>query len=404
MHPFFLSLPGYAIVDSVFPLWQNEGNTHFALRKYLLVRVERWILIALLIASGGGFLPCYGRRNAAVLALDGAVPRSALDEMQSLGELLGVSLDAVASPHFVVFHEGNPQDAREVCRVLEQARERFFAAFSGIGVGTNRSGQPLIWMCFEGRETFDRYAARADRLQRMWLASYYSSRTNRVALIRSHFRSYPEWHGESTEQGSTETLRVADAQDEMEVLSMPGTPERFAFPRLTHELAHQLAFNSGLQVRGIMYPFWVSEGLATNFEFEGRAALDTGVCSTVRLRAVLDAHMAGELVPLRRFLVEAHGPLDIEQSRRYYAQAWALFHFVLRERGEDLVHYLRTLAALRPGRRTPASLFTEFEVSFGSLESFDLAWNAHLDRQMEQRAQKRALTQAAGLRPTHHTP
>ncbi len=324
--------------------------------------------------------------------------------MQSLGKVLGTPLHAVTSRHFVVFHEENERDAREVCHVLERARERFLAVFSPLGMGTQGSDQPLIWMCFEGREAFDRYAAKADRLQRTWLASYYSSRTNRVALIRSDFRSYPDWHAEPTGPGDAEALRVADAQDEMGILPMPRTSERFAFPRLTHELAHQLAFNSGLQVRGIMYPFWISEGLATNFEFEGPEALDSRVCSTVRLRAVLDAHAAGDLVPLRRFLVEVHGPLDVERSRRYYAQAWALFQFVLSERGDDLVHYLRTLAALRPGRRTPAALFTEFVTSFGSLEGFERAWNAYLDRQMEQRAEKRTLTHAIGLQPTHNIP
>jgi hypothetical protein len=326
------------------------------------------------------------------------VPRSALGETQSLNELLGTSLDPVASRHFVVLHEGNEQGALEVCRVLERARESFRAAFSSLDPGTRGSGQPLVWICFEDREVFERYAAKVDRLQRTWLASYYSSRTNRVALIRSDFRSYPDWHAKSMEQDGTETLLTTGAQGEMDVLLMPRRPERFAFPRLTHELAHQLAFNSGLQVRGIMYPFWISEGLATSFEFEGPEALDFGICSTVRLRAVLDAHAAGELVPLRRFLVEAHGPLDVEQSRRHYAQAWALFQFVLSERSEDLTHYLRTLATLKPGRRSPATLFTEFVTSFGSLERFDRAWNAYLDRQAEQRMRERNLTQATDPR------
>lgn len=165
--------------------------------------------------------------------------------------------------------------------------------------------------------------------------------------------------------------------------------------RLTHELAHQLAFNSGLQKRGVMYPFWVSEGLATNFEFESLAGSGFEQCSTARCGCLIKMRDAGELVPLQQFLVQTKVPADAARSRRYYAQAWAFFQFVLTQRSEDLQRYLGRLAQLPPGCRNAKVLLREFTHAFGSPEEIEGSWNVFLDHQAQQ-----AQTSADSASPT----
>lgn len=130
-----------------------------------------------------------------------------------------------------------------------------------------------------------------------------------------------------------------------------------------------------------MYPFWISEGLATSFEFDEPADAPPGASSLVRLQTVAEARCLGRLVPLRRFLLEAQGPLEAEASRLYYAQAWALFRYALDERPDELSGYLRTMAGSRLGRRSPDKLMAEFVAAFGSLEGFEHAWTTFLERQ-----------------------
>ena len=45
-------------------------------------------------------------------------------------------------------------------------------------------------------------------------------------------------------------------------MHVAATRERSFAAHASHELAHQLAFNSGLMVPGAVYPVWVVEGLA----------------------------------------------------------------------------------------------------------------------------------------------
>ncbi len=73
---------------------------------------------------------------------------------------------------------------------------------------------------------------------------------------------------------------------------------------LTHEMTHQLAYNSGLQKRGVMYPLWVSEGLATFFEGSALPQWDP-IGNTARRRTLAKLHAGGALLSLRELSVLA---------------------------------------------------------------------------------------------------
>ena len=59
-------------------------------------------------------------------------------------------------------------------------------------------------------------------------------------------------------------------------------------------------------------------------------------CNAPRCNGLLEAYAAGELVPLRQFVVQTTVSPDLHVGRRYYAQAWGFFQFILAEHPENL--------------------------------------------------------------------
>ena len=298
----------------------------------------------------------------------------------TLKPLLGTAAKITNTEHFAIVHEEAAKYVPGTSRTLERAYRRFYEAFSKAGFELAPSQTRLVWVCFPQQSGFNKYAMEAEGTDLSWLDSYYSTLTNRVAIVEPSPRLLARGETETTLARSTPVALAA--REGVMPISTSGLPLDNA--RLTHELAHQLAFNSGLQKRGIMYPFWVSEGLATNFEFESLAGRGFEQSSTARRACLLKMREAGELVPLRQFIVQTKAPADAARSRRHYAQAWAFFQFMLTQRSENLRSYLHQIAVLSPGQRTTTVLLREFTDAFGSPEEIESSWNAFLDCQAQQ--------------------
>jgi len=149
----------------------------------------------------------------------------------------------------------------------------------------------------------------------------------------------------------------------------------------THELAHQLAFNSGLQRRDATYPFWLTEGLATNFEADASGAFG------------LDPRTLSPLPPGRR---QGRPQIDpAEQLHRHdgtvlcrgqstqdaYAQAWGLFHFLLANHRDGLRRYMADLTGVQFARVDSQSLQRRFIDDFGPIEPLEKDFLRFIDAQ-----------------------
>jgi hypothetical protein len=300
-------------------------------------------------------------------------------DLSIIKPLLGESIQVSTTEHFSIVHEPGAKYIPGISATLERAYKQFYQAFSGAGFGPTRSANRLVWICFPQQGKFDQYAIQVEGTDLSWLDGYYSTLTNRVAVVEPSPR-LPQRDMKPANQVNL----VADAQSHEEILPMSADESQMDLARLTHELAHQLAFNSGLQKRGVMYPFWVSEGLATNFEFDWLPGTGFENCSTARRECLITMHEAGELIPLRQFVVQTKVPASASRSRRYYAQAWAFFQYLLTERGESLQGYLCRTASLLPGQRAPRVMLREFTDAFGSPEEIEGSWSAFLERQAQQ--------------------
>jgi hypothetical protein len=298
--------------------------------------------------------------------------------------LLGESIQMTTTEHFAIVREAGANRVPGTGRTLERACKQFYEAFSLAGFRLTRPADRLVWICFPHQDRFDEYAIRVEGTDLSWLDGYYSTLTNRVAIVEPSPRLSERAKPDASSKPGNRVNPAATTQHHEEILAMSADESQMDLARLTHELAHQLAFNSGLQKRGVMYPFWVSEGLATNFEFDWLAGPGPASCSTARRSGLVKMYVSGELVPLRQFVIQTEAPASAAHSRRYYAQAWAFFQYLLTQRSESLRSYLHQIAILPPGRRAAMVLLREFTDSFGSPDEIENSRNAFLDRQAQQ--------------------
>lgn len=276
------------------------------------------------------------------------------------------------TPHFVLVHSMDGNWAGEMGAILEQVRLDFFQSFKSAGFSLQPTNQALPWICFSDRSDFDAYAFQTDGRNNVdWLEEYYSSRTNRVTMVRESPRRLAE---APVTPGVVLTGGLSAYHSE----SDSAGDNQLDLRRATHEAAHQLAFNSGIQRRGVMYPFWVAEGLATNFEAGPDGRYGLGTDNLPREEALRDAYARGDVLDLEEFVVLTRVPAPGARLNDVYAQAWGLFHFLLKEYPTELNNYLRRLAALEPGWRSESMLREEFVASLGDVSEIDREWQVFL--------------------------
>jgi hypothetical protein len=167
-----------------------------------------------------------------------------------------------------------------------------------------------------------------------------------------------------------------------------------------HETTHQVFFNAGVLRRGGQNPAWLIEGLATLFETPpSGTGSGIGVVNQLRLKdfraavgadvsrrgvtpeAVLAATRKGPLVPLDKLLTnpslfDTRG----ERGAIYYAEAWALIHYLHRTKAKEFAEYLKLIAARPPDRPvTSAAEIADFERVFGKIDDmFVRRWGRYI--------------------------
>lgn len=283
------------------------------------------------------------------------------------------TINAIESCHFQVLH-GNDLPTEQVLpitQLLELTHDAFYGTMIEAGFIIEPIREPLFCITFSTRNQFDRYALATERRQLPWLDGYYSPRTNRILLLMT-----PD---------SVSSDALADSKAVQQSTVPPyGMSESDHHPdnpvaRITHEAAHQLAFNCGLQKRGVMYPFWLAEGLATTFE-DGKS-FGPNKINTVRRDHLLKAWHQGRLMPLEDFLTLV---VPRCSSRRelniHYAQAWGLFHYLFNHHPRALKAYLTRLAEGETGRRTLLQRCDDLQATLPPIRELQAGWSDYLRR------------------------
>jgi hypothetical protein len=337
---------------------EEPGRRRFSMRSSAGYIVGMGLLLLAVQTVGaprieGGEKPILPASTLAVLATaPGDLPTRLAASLQT-------SVNVHRTDHFVVVHTRDDAWAADMGGRLERLFDAFIRAADSAGFALNPPHEALTWVCFNERGDLDKYAVDFEGEAGSSFKSYYSSRTGRVLLLDA----VPPEHraGDNTpEHGS-------------------GTPRSESLC-IAHEMAHQMAYHTGLQTRGVMYPLWVSEGLATFYEAALPSPGNGSTDNPLRRARLIEARDHGRLQDLATFALAARLPADAAAREDFYAQAWGLANLMMQHQREAFAGYLALLARLDGGRRPDAALAREFRSAFGDPEALESSWRGYLAR------------------------
>lgn len=308
--------------------------------------------------------------------------------------------------HYMLVYDTPHAWAESRANLLERAYANFYHVMKQAGFDPEPIDCHLVGVLFNDHRKYLAYGKQRDGLDVSLTGGYYSPRTNRIAMFNAASDpklDKPRAQMAQLEQTIDQARARADAAAEsgdsslaqhyrgiqthaVEQLSlMRNQFERMAglnnISQTIHEATHQLAFNSGIQSRFVLNPFWLSEGLATSFETMMPAA-STGPADDnfSRRRALTQAVGAGQLIPLATFITRVQiADANDDQRERLYGQAWGLFHFLYTTRRPALIRFMQQTAAGRGGHDA-MGLTASFRQAFGPIDKLDAAWRAWLSQ------------------------
>ena len=246
----------------------------------------------------------------------------------------------VKSPHFRVITNGSDHDARHVARAFEQMRSVFESQFSGFKLETPA---PLLVL-----------AARDEVTMKMLLPRMFKAGVG--SQVGGRF-----------EQGWERSYAIVRLDILSSDLRHPDT-----YHPVYHEYVHSLLHAN---FRGL--PLWLDEGLAEFYgytRFEG----DKMYIGAPSKGHRLDALETRAPITLRTFITTRNSIVRDEQdSQLFYAQAWALTHFLTFGPGMEQGNKLKTFFNLLQRGTEQAKAF---EQVFGKFEDLDKEYRNYINR------------------------
>jgi hypothetical protein len=221
----------------------------------------------------------------------------------------------------------------------------------------------LIWVSLNSYGALEAYGRVADGAEVSWMDAYYSQRTNRVVTAMAVGRPAAQAAGGA--RGSSSNI-AAFGDPGGEQVASGGMNIRI----ITHELTHQFAFNSGLQRRGATYPFWLTEGLATNCEADSLDLVGLGHEDNRYQHRLSEAKAGGRLLPLNQFVGMTEYPEGLA-TRDLYAQSWGFFHYLLQSHPFALKNYMAELSSVWLPQQNAESLRHRFIAVFGPVKPLE---------------------------------
>ena len=241
--------------------------------------------------------------------------------------------------NYLICYNTSPAYAQWVGGLFERLNKAFYNYWTRRGAELKPPEFPLVALVFDSKSSYDQHAREELGEGASSIIGYYSLKSNRMTM-------YDLTGVEALGGGGRGTSAARINQ----ILSKPGAERTVA--TIVHEATHQLAFNSGLQVRYADIPIWVSEGLAIYFETpdleSSKGWRNIGGVNRVNLVNFRSAAQSGKLASLEKLITEDQQFRDPATAGTAYAQAWALNYFLLRTRSEEYVNYLKLQAEQSP--------------------------------------------------------
>lgn len=215
---------------------------------------------------------------------------------------------------------------------------------------------PMAVVVFGSKLAYEQYVQRELGGPAGAMVAYYNLMTNRVAMY------------DLTSEHSGVSQPTEDERHIREVLSNPRAIPMVA--TIIHEGTHQLMFNRGLQRRLGYAPLWLNEGIALFFETpdlkSSRGWRVPGKVNPPRMQLFIQNYRNRPADAIEKMIGDDEPFRNEQTGLASYADAWALNHFLLNRRSDEMVEYLKYTSSQPPlTEKTPAERLADFKKFFG---------------------------------------
>lgn len=333
------------------------------------------------------------------------LPAESPHRMDALARKFPDGFYLAQTDHYLIVYDTSHFWADLRTKMLQQVHEQFYQQMRRAGFRPMPLERRLVCVLFNDHADYTNHALQNDGKQITWADGYFSVRHNQAVFYNSHTGPDQNAHRNRMDQLQNKIdglrLRAKDAADRQDQQTARRLKSQLAraereikhsrrhYLRQTglsniataiHEAAHQLAFNSGIQKRGLSYPFWFTEGLAMAFETTN-TSISYGPLHANRHRRdrFLKAQAAGHLIPLTKLIKTRSLANDAKSDRVEitYAQAWALWHFLFKERREQLREFTHKLNTQFPVVQDEQKFEQMFIETFGAINAVDRQMRAY---------------------------
>lgn len=302
-------------------------------------------------------------------------PFSQQELTSQLLETLPDGFNVHRTAHYLVCYDTSKAYAMWVGSLFERLYTAFTNYWKNRDFELDTARFPLVALVFADRQDYLRHARPEVGAAVEGIIGYYSLRTNRITTY--------DLTGVEALRGGNDSKRGSVAEINR-MLDRPQAEQ--AVSTVIHEATHQIAFNTGFQVRYADTPLWVNEGIAVYFETPDLKSKsgwrNIGGVNYKRLEQFHDYRLRRNKGSLASLVSGDDRFRDREHGLDAYAEAWALNYFLLRQRSGQYHAYLKRLAA-KPQLifGEPADRLAEFKDAFGNdLSDLDADFLRYIDK------------------------
>ncbi len=268
--------------------------------------------------------------------------------------------------HYLFCYNTSDEYAKWTGALFERLHRGFYKYWSSRGWKLSEPTFPMVVLVFDSKASYLKYATQELGPAAESVSGYYNLMSNRVITFDLT----------GLEGAAPDGQRVNRQTLIREMLGRPEAERNVA--TIVHEAVHQIAYNSGLQVRLADNPVWVSEGLAVFFESPDLNG-DKGGWGTIGLINKHNYQSFLQYAPQRdegslvQLLTDDNRFRDPKTMASAYGESWAFNYFLLKTKSKQYVEYLKHLSELPPlGEFDPNQRVADFKKFFGDdLKSLD---------------------------------
>jgi len=304
-------------------------------------------------------------------------PFAPLSEKELAGRLaaeLPPGFRVHSTAHYLIFYNTSPAYAQWCGSLFERLYMAFTNYFERRGFDIQEPEFPLVAVVFAGRAAYTEHSQPVLGEAAGSIIGYFNLRTNRMTMY-----DLTGVDVASRRAGGTDSVLKINRL----ILAQPEAVRQVS--TIVHEATHQIAFSCGMHQRYSDTPVWLSEGIAMYFETPDlsssrgwRGIGEVNRARLVQFRDYLRRRPAGSL----KTLIAADARFrDTQKGLDAYAEAWALSYYLIRQRPEQYVAYLKTMADKPPlVDDGPETRIAEFRAAFGDLRRVDAEMTRYMMR------------------------